>query len=112
MPHSTQTRTRCVGTGVFDEKRRFRNDIPGLQGTLTRRSRTERGATGLHRPANPPTRPPSLDSRIGQRVRMARTTTPALWIHGPYPFHNRIGDLLADRFRVVNVAAEVTVRLP
>jgi len=30
MPHSTQTRTRCVGCGVFDEKRRFRNDIQNL----------------------------------------------------------------------------------
>jgi hypothetical protein len=34
MPHSTQIRTRCVGSGVFDEKRRFKNDIQNLQGTL------------------------------------------------------------------------------
>src|SRR2546423_12565592 len=36
MPHSTQIRTRCMGTGVFDEKIRLRNDIPGLQVTVTR----------------------------------------------------------------------------
>src|SRR5207253_11501360 len=37
IPHSTQRRTRCTGAGVFDEKSRLRNDIPGLQGTVTRR---------------------------------------------------------------------------
>src|SRR5678815_623162 len=31
MPHSAQTRTRCVGSGVFDEKRRLRNDILHLR---------------------------------------------------------------------------------
>jgi hypothetical protein len=28
MPHSTQMRTRCLGAGEFDEKIRFRNDMP------------------------------------------------------------------------------------
>ena len=51
IPHSTQTRTRWVGSAVFDEKRRFRNDIESLQGTWTACSRTKRGAAGLHRSA-------------------------------------------------------------
>ena len=41
MPHSTQIRTRCMGAGAFDEKSRLRNDIPGLQGTVTLSVRNE-----------------------------------------------------------------------
>ena len=37
MPHSTQMRTRCVGSGEFDVKSRFRNDIRVSRDTLARR---------------------------------------------------------------------------
>src|SRR6478672_5980214 len=76
MPHSTQIRVRCVGSGVFDEKRRFRNDI------RVSRYSDEMLSYGTRRdgvpliPANPLTgRSLSLDPRIRQKVGTSRTTT-------------------------------------
>lgn len=48
IPHSTQTRTRCVGAGALDEKSRLRNDIPKLQSSVTSRVHTQPAALELH----------------------------------------------------------------
>jgi hypothetical protein len=69
MPHSTQIRVRCVGSGVFDEKRRFRNDIRVSRDSNGMLSYGTRGDGVTLTPANPRTgRRHSLDSRIRQKV--------------------------------------------
>jgi hypothetical protein len=71
MPHSTQIRTRWVGAGVLDEKRRLRNDIPNLHETLKDVVRTQRGVAELQpSPAKAICRRRGfpLDAQIRQRV--------------------------------------------
>ena len=89
MPHSTQIRTRSLGAGAFDEKSRFSNDIPGLQGRVTRRcayawsrGRVTTAQSDRSRQSH------LLDQRILQRVgtaRMARQVYRSL----PFDAHSR-----------------------
>ena len=86
IPHSTQIRTRCTGAGVFDEKSRLRNDIPGLQGTVANVACTQRAVTELHPSQSARSRRKHwLDERIRQRVGSASTTA------------HRIDDIQHDR---------------
>lgn len=68
IPHSTQIRTRWAGSAVFDEKRRFRNDIQILQVRGLTLSYEDRGSRVTRPPvrANVPRHP--LDSPQPKKV--------------------------------------------
>src|SRR6185436_12456809 len=77
MPHSTQIRTRCVGSGVFDENRRLRNDISHLQFVVRAHSVRAGGRAGYMVSGRQP--PPFLDSGSRNKVRGGRARRRRRW---------------------------------
>jgi hypothetical protein len=78
MPHSTQTRTRWVFAGVFDEKSRLRNDIQVSGSNNHAPSLRNEPRPGYTRPGRTRHVPiPWLDRGIRRRVGMARCRSAA-----------------------------------
>src|SRR6185295_13347725 len=99
MPHSTQTRTRCVVAGVFDEKSRLRNDIQVSGSNSHASSLRNEPRPGYTRPVDAAI--PWLDRRSRRRVggeeRIAKDTRRAVTAAAAEPIRARLENTMVSR---------------